>query len=62
MKRLTDKEIRCVDCWKTIQLKNWRIRCIKCSNIRDKQLAEQRRNNPEYKKMYMEKYKEKRGV
>ena len=61
MKRLTDKEIRCIDCWKIIQLKNWRTRCIKCSNIRDKQLAEQRRNNPEYKKMYMEKYKEKRG-
>ncbi len=49
--------IKCERCGKLIEKKWTRERCIKCSNIRDRELAEQRRNNPEYHSMYMEKYK-----
>lgn len=34
-----------------------RTLCIKCANLRDKEMAAERRNNPEYHQMYMEKYK-----
>ena len=34
-----------------------RTLCIRCTNQKYKEEAEQRRNNPEYKQMYMEKYK-----
>ena len=33
-----------------------RTLCIKCANLRDKEMAAERRNNPEYKAIYNEKY------
>lgn len=49
--------IKCAKCWREIESKMGRTLCIRCTNQRYKEEAEQRRNNPEYKAMYMEKYK-----
>ena len=37
------KLIRCENCWKQIEQKGNRVLCIKCSNKRDKKMAENRR-------------------
>jgi hypothetical protein len=36
-----------------------RTLCIRCTNQKYKEEAEKRRNNPEYRAMYNEKYKRK---
>ena len=49
--------IQCERCWKKIEKKMNRVLCIRCRYEVDKENAEKRRNDPEYKQMYMEKYK-----
>lgn len=51
--------IQCDRCWKTIEKKMGRTLCIRCRYLVDKENATERRNNPEYHQMYMEKYKRK---
>ena len=42
-------KVKCIDCWKEM-IKKWqRVRCIKCSNKRDKELAAERRQTQECK-------------
>jgi Zn finger protein HypA/HybF involved in hydrogenase expression len=49
--------IQCERCGKKIEKKMNRVLCIHCRYEVDKENAEKRRNDPEYKQMYMEKYK-----
>lgn len=51
----TKTYINCEDCGKLIEMKGRRTRCIKCSNIRDKKIAEERRQTEENKE-YMKKW------
>ena len=46
--------INCTDCWKRIELKNNRTRCIRCSNKRDREIARQRRATQESKEYFKE--------
>lgn len=52
--------IKCIECWKEIELKAWRQRCIKCSNKRDRETAAQRRATQESKDYYKEYRKNKK--
>jgi hypothetical protein len=49
--------VNCEHCWKLIEQKMGRTLCIRCTNQKYKEAAAERRHNPEYKQMYMEKYK-----
>ena len=49
--------IHCQRCNKLIEKKMNRVLCIRCRYEVDKENAEKRRNDPEYKQAYMEKYK-----
>ena len=51
--------IKCEDCGKEIELKNWRTRCVRCTNIRSHKLAAERRATKESKE-YFKKYNKKR--
>lgn len=45
-------KVKCIDCWKEIIRKWQRVRCIKCSNARDREIAKQRRATQESKDYY----------
>lgn len=49
-----DMKIKCKNCGKEIEKKGTREICIKCSNIRDKELAAKRRQTKESKEYFKE--------
>ena len=42
--------IKCKDCWKEIERKGKRERCVKCANIRNREVAKKYREERQMKK------------
>lgn len=49
--------IQCEKCWREITAKMGRTLCIRCTNEKYRESQKARRENPEYREMYNEKYK-----